>query len=157
MDRVPYRRVLPSRNSAMYADRHDHSGVFDYDTGHQEETISRGETLILQCIICSVMMVIVLLVGITDIAPAVAVRNSINQVLTGAETLDELMTEVRQFGADWLGWEPVESPNAYDVQETVYFPIDEYEDEYNYDYPAADEQVSNHTVPEPLVTPGLWD
>ena len=120
-------------------------------------------------------MVFVLIASMTDIAPATRLRYGIRQVLTGAETLDELIADVRQFGADWLDLEfqpsetvitpedfyiPEETP-AVDPNlslEQTAFPSVDYENTYINDLPpAADQQVSNLTVPEPPVTPGLWD
>ena len=170
MDRVPYRRVSPPRNGTAASREYDHH--------ENENAISPGETLIMQCIICGIIMVFVLIAGLTDIAPAVAIRGGISQVLTGAETLDELMTDVRRFGAEWFGWEPVEddaAPGQYYAPaeyfdppatnfESAILPTDyeyitdrEYIDEYINETPAADQQVSNPAVPEPPVTPGLWD
>ena len=157
MDRVPYRRVMPSRSG---------TGEYDYETN---EAISHGETLILQCIISSIILAFILVAGMIDIAPAAALRGGVQQVLTGAHTLDELVTDVRRFGTEWLGWEPVE--DAVILDEYI-FPANEYLDdnriidlethiildELESDYPeAADDQASNQTVPEPPDTPGLWD
>jgi len=61
----------------------------------------------MQCIISGIIMVFVLVAAMTNIAPAVALRGGISQVLSGAETLDELITDVRRFGAEWFGWEEV--------------------------------------------------
>ena len=161
MDRVPYRRVTPPRHGAVPAPEQN---------GYDGPIISHGETLIMQCIISGIIMVFVLIAGMTDAAPAAALRNGINRVLTGAETLDELITDVRRFGSDWLGWEPVEEITAPDE---FYAPADYWPAEppatnfesaviptmdYNInETPAADEQASNPAVPEPPVTPGLWD
>jgi len=177
--------VTPPRDGSL---RYDFE-----DPGNQEESITLGETLILQCIICGIVLVVVLVASMTDIAPAVALRGGISQALSGAHTLDELVTDVRQFGTDWLGWTPVDdtmvdvTPEEHDVvsngvsaeedsvlglspaediiseDNTVTFD----EEFFHYDnyfnnqptnqYPAADEQASNQTVPEPPDTPGLWD
>ena len=164
MDRVPYRRVSPPRHGPTH-ERDDYS--HSENDGH----ISHGETLIMQCIICGIIMVFVLIASLVDIAPAITLRNGISQVLTGAETLDELITDVRRIGSDLLGWDIADdatapnefySPSEYfpdeppatNIESTV-FPIMDHE--YENETPAADEQASNPTVPEPLVTPGLWD
>jgi len=175
MDRVPYRRVTPPRTGAskvIESPRSEHV--------NQEESISHGETLIIQCIICAVIFVFVLIITMTNIGPAATMRGGLEQVLTGAETLDELVTDARQLGSQWFGWEPVE--DLY-VPEEFYSPTWEYPvieteepndptdlyDTYEYTYteqqeypqtnypPAADYESSNPTVPEPTVTPGLWD
>ena len=165
MNRAPYRRVTAPRG---------HSGEYtrEHDAG-EDGSVSYGETLIMQCIICGIIMVFVLIASMADVAPAAAVRGGISQVLTGATTLDELITDVRQFGADWLDWElgppqtaepeefyiPTttfpEEPPTFNFEQTA-LPYPEYT---NSDHlpPAADDQESNLTVPEPPVTPGLWD
>ena len=167
MDRAPYRRVTPPRQRGADYQR-------EYNGSIKDESISHGETLIMQCIICGIIMVLVLIARMTDIAPAASIRGGINQVLSGAETLDELITDVRQFGSDWLGWEwqPAETVTTPDE---FYIPQIDFTDElpsYNLEHtalpstdytgtyteylpPAADDQVSNPTVPEPTVTPGL--
>jgi len=170
MDRVPYRRVSPPRTGASKSPKNEHT--------HQEDAIPHGETLIIQCIICAVIFVFVLIITMTNIGPTTFLREGLEQVLTGAETLDELVTDVRQLGSEWLGWEPVvdTSPDEF------YFPVQEHhmpeaegmslpDPHDNYEYtkteypeyqennypPAADYEVSNPTVPEPTVTPGLWN
>jgi len=114
----------------------------------------------------------------TNIAPAVALRGGIRQVLSGAETLDELITDVRRFGAEWFGWEAPPTNDAaqdlYEESPTRYFYNNDYmsspiqdindytdtgpliQDLYNNETRLADDP-SNPTVPEPTVTPGLWD
>ena len=140
MDRVPYRRVTRRDNT---------------DTGYKPHTedasdISRIEGLILQCIISGIILVFVLIASTLDIAPTIALRDGLQQLLTGAETLDELVAEARQLGTDWFGWEPVETAEIF----TDYFFIDEEPEIYQ---PPTAEEVSNPTVPEPAVIPGLWD
>jgi len=167
MNRTPYRRVTPSRRGGGDT-RHEYED-------EKSETISRGETLIMQCIISGVLMVLVLIASMADIAPAHTVRNGISQVLSGAETLDELIADIRQFGADWLdlGIAPIETaaPEEFYIPSTGFpdmppplnpeqtnLPYTYYENPYT-DHlpPAAEDQASNLTVPEPPVTPGLWD
>ena len=134
MDRVPYRRVTPRRSVTDYS-HNEHTE----DTGE----ISRIEGLILQCIISGAIMVLVLIAGTLEAAPAIALRGGLRQVLTGAETLDELVADVRQLGADWFGRETIETVET-----------DEEPEQYQ---PPTAEEVSNPTVPEPAVIPGLWD
>ena len=81
MNRTPYRRRTPPRNGAEDGYRHEHAS-------EGSESISAGETLIMQCIICGIIMIFVLIAGMTDIAPAAALRGGIQQILSGAETLD---------------------------------------------------------------------
>jgi len=105
-------------------------------------------------------MVVVLIASMVDIAPAVRLKYGIRQVLSGAETLDELITEVRQFGSVWLDMDFVPQDTTVTPEEFS-FPVTgdpyEYNEEIYTGPPAADDQVSNLAVPEPPVTPGLWD
>ena len=163
MDRVPYRRVTPSRNGSPGEYTSHHEAV------EREEAISRGETLIMQCIFSGILLVVVLVASMTSIGPAVALRGGIRQVLTGAETFEELIADVRSFGAEWFGWEEVSAPPiidfTYPAQEHYDYPT--WEHEYSELEPLAGEvhneettmadDVSNPTVPEPSGTPGLWD
>ena len=162
MNRSPYRRVMPSRRAGA-----------GYSSGHSagDESISHGETLIFQCIICGIIMVFVLIAGMVDIAPAVRLREGMRQVLSGAQTLDELVMEVRQFGHQWLDWAPPPETAAtpaelyipeidslypspsYNLEQTI-FPSTSYPNTEHLP-PAAIDQVSNPAVPEPPVTPGL--
>jgi len=112
----------------------------------------------------------------TNIGPAVTIRSGLEQVLTGAENLDELMMDVRQFGAEWFGWDAPEDTYTYeelnlpafeeyplleieglDASIIVTPTYDEYPETYEQDesHPAADYEASNPSVPEPTVTPGL--
>ena len=171
MDRVPYRRKTPPRHKS--APMGEYSGYNEND--ERDETISYGENLILQCIISAVILVVVLVAGMTDIAPSAAIRDGISQVLSGPETFHELVVDVRSFGAEWLGWEDAATVEpltdiaapAYDYYELDSTPgfddypdtdlssdIDEYSNYYE-NYPA--DEASNPAVPEPSVTPGLWD
>jgi len=158
MNRAPYRRVTPPRHSAGEYHRED-----EYNN---ETAISHAETLIMQCIICGVIMVFVLIASMTNIGPAAGARDGIRQVLSGPVTLDELITEVRQFGMNWLELQPVETitnpeefyfPTISSPDETPDFSLEQTSHEYTDYPPAADYPESNQTVPEPLVTPGLWD
>jgi len=132
----------------------------------------------MQCILCGIILVFVLIVSMTNIAPALAVRGGIRQVLSGAETLDELVTDVRRFGAEWFGWDAPEEPyldltpgydfyenlTPYDNEETliptqetdIFNEVESLVQENNNETRLADDP-SNPTVPEPTVTPGLWD
>ena len=164
MDRVPYRRVSPPR--------HEREGYSHPQENESEETISHSETLITQCIISAVILVVVLFAGMMDIPPAQALRGGIQQVLTGANNLDELITEVTELSREWLGFE-VDTPFQLPTLETDDYPyihydldtmhngesipaIDYYEHE-PYTYEPAEDESSNYTVPEPPTTPGLWD
>ncbi|MCL2362654.1 MAG: hypothetical protein FWC73_12685 [Defluviitaleaceae bacterium] len=176
MDRVPYRRVTPPRHERPHSPIQNHD-----DEPDNEAAISRGEALIMQCILSAIIFAVVLVASFVDIAPAVTVRNGIQQVLTGAETLDELVLDIRQFGAEWFGWDAPETPYAHDYsapgyeffedlfrdQEQTAVPYEEPQDaepltyDMYYEYLDSEEQsadeLSNPTVPEPPTTPGLWD
>jgi len=162
MNRTPYRRVTPPRSR--------HSGYeheqYDSETG---DTVSHAETLIMQCIICGIIMVFVLIASLTDIAPARGLQDGMRRVLSGPQTLDELIADVRQFGENWLETETSIAPDEFfpttgfpdempeiGLEQTA-FPYTYYENIDQNLPPAADDQVSNQTVPEPPVTPGLWD
>lgn len=165
MDRVPYRRVTPSRNEST-----DNNSNHSIEIEDNEAAITRGEAIIMQCIIATVIFVIVLVASFTNITPAIAIRNGVQQVLSGAETLDELMLDIRRLGSEWFGWDAPDQPVLEDnfiptenfredwhndIEQTVY-PIPEEEDPEPEEDRQADE-ASNHTVPESSVTPGLWD
>ena len=175
MDRVPYRRITPSRferNSTSAQEEH----ISRNDPAENEAVISHGETLIMQCILCGIILVFVLVASMTNIAPAVALRGGIRQVLSGAETLDELVTDVRRLGSEWFGWDepetapshelyeeqPLQEYNNHDYQLYPTYDINDYteplfNDLYNHDETRLADDSSNPTVPEPTVTPGLWD
>ena len=178
MDRVPYRRITPPRHERTNpSTRGEH--INPKDSMERDTAISHGETLIMQCILSGVIMVFVLVASMTNIAPALALRGGIRQVLSGAETLDELVTDVRRFGAEWFGWDapPVTAP-GYELYEEglpQYFDNNDYttspaqefydyndtgalkHDLHYYDDTQLADDPSNPTVPEPTVTPGLWD
>ena len=169
MNRTPYRRVTPSRHGA---DTYPREREYDNEAS---DTVSHAETLVMQCILCGIIMVFVLIASMTDISPAAALRDGMRQVLSGAETLDELIADVRNFGSNWLDLEfqPQETfitpeefytpatsfpDELFNTLEQTAFPSIDSENTYIDQLPpAADDQVSNQTVPEPPVTPGLWD
>jgi hypothetical protein len=95
MDRVPYRRVRTSR--------------YDRDTFREEEPGALGETLILQGIISGVILVAVMVISFINFAPLTPVHSVIRQALAGPSTVRELAADARQFGADVLGWQWLES------------------------------------------------
>jgi len=142
-----------------------HERENEYSTYQQEEAteaISRGETLIMQCILSGIAFVFVLVAGMTNIPPAVVLRGGIQQVLSGSETLDELVADVRRFGSEWLGWEDGVEPVTEEVFEEVVTDEDVFEnvldeDFFEYEEEPVVDEASNPTVPEPPDTPGLWD
>ena len=172
MDRVHYRRVSPPRNQKTgqntrsyersYDRNYERSSYNNHDTGH----ITVGETIIMQCVISGVLMVVVLLAAMLDIAPAITLRSGLRQVLVGATTVNELVTEVRYFGEEWLGWEIAAPPAPSVPLETEnpqnYNPIYIHNDAYIpyipiLQTPTANYEPSNPQIPGPSVVPGLWD
>jgi len=174
VDRVPYRRITPPR--------HERPGTqIDFEQNEPEEkaVISRIETIVMQCILSAIVFVLVLVASFVDIAPAITIRNGIKQVLAGAETMDELVMDIRRFGSEWLGLDTLPvleiheyTDPAYEFYEGWFYdheqtenPIDEYQDveqltQEIYIYDNEDrmaDEASNPTVPEPPITPGLWD
>jgi len=97
LDRVPYRRVTPPRN--------DRQGNMQYGYGREEQgEITPGETVIMQCIISGILMVVVLIICLVEIAPAITMREGLSEALSGSTTVNELMTDIRAFGEEWLDW-----------------------------------------------------
>jgi len=120
----------------------------------ENDAISHGEALILQCIICGIILVIVLVASMLDIDPSQQLRDGIRQVLAGPQTPDELISDIRRMGSDWLGiGQPVEVADETTPYETHEYDIPTTESLQ----PAADDDSSKYTVPEPPDTPGLWD
>jgi len=151
-----------------------------------DENLQPGETIIIQGIISGILLVVVLLVGLVDVSPAVAVRGGIREVLSGANTVDELITDVRNFGDGWLGREaappppqtipympiptapppqmaPNPPPQVPPLQET---DVRHLGDDWlnieatiptEYTPLTAYDEASNPQIPGPSAVPGLWD
>ena len=145
MNRVPYRRITGggySRNGTTYRSHQK-----------QPEAITPAETIILQSIISGIILVAVLLVGLVDSAPTMTLREGIRQTLVGANTINELTTDVRNFGETFLGWEStttVEFPII--LLPEMPFPTMQIEQPLT-----ANEEPLNPQIPGPSATPGLWD
>jgi len=154
MDRVHYRRVKPSSGNGNTRNYHT----------QQSESVTPGDTLIMQCIISGILLVVVLLIGLVDATPTVTLRDGLREVMTGANTIDELTTDIRHFGETWLGWETQTSSPVVDIP---IIPLPEptmLEIPLLTEYPpsippltAYDEVLSNPQIPGPSVVPGLWD
>jgi hypothetical protein len=145
--------VQPSRidgeyKKTAYAATHRNQPIENQDP-------NTAETLILQCIISGVLIVAVLLISMLNIAPTAAMRESLRQMLTGAETPRELIADVRYFGEEFLGWGPTPhelpaellplyTPEAHEYQEYT-TPL------------TADYEPLNPQIPGPSAVPGLWD
>jgi murein DD-endopeptidase MepM/ murein hydrolase activator NlpD len=88
------------------------------------EEPTAAENVIMQCIVCGILIVAVLLISMMDSAPTAALRYGLRQVLSGAETVSELITEVRYHGGEFIGWGPTETeppsfPQEIFPQETL--------------------------------------
>ena len=159
MDRVHYRRTTPSRYGNERSGERNGNGYYNH---HNNETITKGETIIMQCIVSGVILVAVLLIGLLDTAPTATLRNGIRDALTGATTVNELTTDIRIFGEEWLGWEAV-TPAPYipiiPLPEATYIPATPITIEEMLELPplTAYDEVSNPQIPGPSATPGLWD
>jgi len=159
---VRYRKVTPPRGgdiSPRNISRQDNSRQ---DTTRQnEETSTLSETLIMQGIISAIIMVFVLVVCLVDAPSTVTLRGTLQQMLIGHTTVDELMTEFQQFSEQWLGWEPFvpdlapDTPTLNPVLDTELLPYAE--PDYITDCLVAYDEELKSQVPEPPVTPGLWD
>ncbi|MCL2286966.1 MAG: preprotein translocase subunit SecG [Firmicutes bacterium] len=138
MNRVPYRRVTPTRNS----DNHNNK-------------ITVGETMVVQLIICTVLMVAVLMASFTEIGPMTIIRGGLQQVLQGATTAEEFTAEVRHFRREWLGFNADRTTEELDLP-LFYIPTQNEAFDLQ-PPPMAYEEHSNPQTPGPLVSPGLWD
>lgn len=138
MERVPYRRVTPSReyDKAPHINKHRR---ISYRTSQKQsgDTISVGETFIVQTILSVLILGVVLVISVFDIGPMQVARDGVRHILAGAETVDEFTTGVRQFGYTWLNIAPAE--DAPNIAPEVY-PI----------HPLA-------IIEEPNQVPSLWD
>ena len=152
MDRVPYRRIMPSRRD----------GTRNNYAQHDQNEITPGETVIMQCIISGILMVAVLIICLVEIAPATSLREGLRQALSGANTVEELLADVRNFGEEWLDWTAQPAPVLTEFPTSYYYenpPVllpPATSPEYYYPLTAAPES-SNPQSPGPSVVPGLWD
>lgn len=172
MNRVPYRRVMPSRLNSGSG-----RGTMRRGTSRNEnDEPTTGETMILQCIVSGILVVFVLLVSLINIPPANALRDGLRQTLSGAETPRELLYEARHFGEEFL-WGP--SPETEPESFPEYHPALDIYFDYPYEvfpfdsqpfteiiplpplepqqYPATADEVPNPQFPVPSGVPELWD
>ncbi|MCL1863850.1 MAG: M23 family metallopeptidase [Defluviitaleaceae bacterium] len=122
MDRVHYRRVRPSRLDGRPSARIQ-----------ENEEPTAAETLVVQSIVCGVLVVCILLIGMTNLAPAATIRENLQQLLTGAETPQQLLNEALLFSEEFFGndidtdWEillpPPQEPVAEPVQIDPILPL----------------------------------
>jgi len=140
-----------------------------------DATVSPGETVIMQCLICVVLVVVLLSISMINIAPVATLRNNLRQTLEGPSTIGELAYEVRHFGREWLGIgiSPDESPiiptnidilfpseNPSDtpyITETYRYPNLPPATSPEYYFPLTADEPSNPQIPGPSAVPGLWD
>jgi len=149
MDRVPYRRVTPPRNGAV-------ANVRTIAHGSNRETsdvITTGETIVVQFIISGVLMLAVLLICLVDVAPMVTLRGGLRQVLAGATTVDEIITDMRQLGL-FLQEPPAEEQQPLPLQH-IYTP--QLQPPPTTPLTAYEEEASNPQSPGSSATPGLWE
>jgi len=128
--------------------------------------------VIVQCIISGIILVVVLMISLVDIEPASALRDGLRETLAGASNVEELMTDIRAFGEEWLNWAPSETPE-YPAEQYQFTPT-QYDTGYEiyqppgillppatspeYYFPlTAEPESSNPQNPGPSVVPGLWD
>lgn len=146
MQRVPYRRVRPSRLRDNAPDTPESASP------------TRLESVILQCAVSGILLIFVLLLGLSNIDSAANLRNSLRGALSGAETPGELWADIRNFGGELLG--TPETPQDYYLEE-VFFHAPIFSDPLpppdpltlTVDYVSP----SNPQIPGPSATPGLWD
>lgn len=161
LERVPYRRVAPSRNV------HGRQRYERYEQRENRE-ITASESVIVQCIICGILIVAVLIITMVDIAPTQQLREGLRQALAGAHTVEELVTDVRNFSEIWLGtaehlpepmpeqtMPPSELPLSYGIPPIV-IPPQATSPEYYYPMTSAPE-ASNPQNPGTSLAPGLWE
>jgi len=122
------------------------------------------ENIILQCIISGILIVFVLLISISNTAPASTLRGALNNALSGAETVGELISEVRFISEEYFGWGPTP-----ETEPDSFLPIDRTgqsvapteitltEITPTAITPTAASEVLNPQIPEPLAVPELWD
>jgi len=87
-----------------------------------ENDISAGESIILQCVLCGIIIVFVLIISVLDFAPALQIRDGIQNALTGATTAGELIAEIQTIGEELFGFNRAyDETNDYTEQE-IYIP-----------------------------------
>jgi len=91
MNRVPYRRVSPSRIGGTSVD----------NSSPPEPT--GVETIVLQSLASGALLVCVLLLGLTNIDAAANLRNTLRHALSGAETPAQLYADLQSFGEEFFG------------------------------------------------------
>ena len=182
MDRVPYRRVMPSRlHNEGDGRNHSHSRTYphnrtQYSQAPPDENVTSGETLVLQCIIAGVLLVAVLLITLVDVPAMGGVQEGVQQALSGPITPVELVSEVRAFSQEMMGLGgfgvPDTVPAVNDVPDFMgiysdyvapdiplqlpipFIPLPQ--DSVDDDLTAIDELL-NPQIPGPSAVPGLWD
>ena len=169
MDRVHYRRVMPSRyanDESSHSRRHTERSM-SRTSGEEQSEITAGETIILQCIISGILMVAVLLVCLVDIGPTHIMKDGLRQALAGASTVNELVTDVRTFGEEWFDWgisepqtseqAPLEQADPYGVHSPPSITLPPATSPEYYFPMTVNPEESNPQNPGPSVVPGLWD
>ena len=168
MDRVPYRRVQPSRlredrelvpSSWSHTRQRNHQPVL---LAENEEPTG-GESLLMQCIVSVVLLAVVFLIALADTGPTVALREGLRQTLSGAETAGELLYEMRFIGEEFLGFgpspetEPESFPGSFDGHipfEQNFFEENASHSEFYQLPPQTQPPTTSYTDPNPQI-PGL--
>lgn len=118
MDRVHYRRVMPSRLKGDYGGSARKNVTRQNRTSYisENEEPTTVETVILQCIVSGILVICVLIISLLNIGPTIALRDGLRQVLAGAGTAQELVADVRNFGEEFLGWGPMPQETEIETQ-----------------------------------------
>ena len=100
MDRVPYRRVTPPRNS---------TATRTTGTSYNSQKIKPAETenpntLLPKIIISGLLLLAVLVICTADFLEPL--RGGLQDILSGAVTVQDLSERVLSFGRDQLGYAP---------------------------------------------------
>ena len=182
MDRVHYRRVTPSRLGNDHAHQPHRAHNSQPHNPPVGEEIGAIENLIMQSTVSGILLVVVLIISLVDIAPAIALRGSLRQVLEGAGSVQELVADVRRIGEEWM-YLPATPPATYEPQAVPpntpgapshatpapgagtdsppsleYLPMFEAPPLVPYlPLPTANYEPLNPQIPGPLAVPGLWD
>jgi len=160
MNRVPYRRVTPPRNTGSIRANKPQNQP-------ENEPSGKTETLVMQFMVSGLLAAVVLLICLVNIAPLNAARDGLRQVLQGATTVEEFTAEVRHLHQTWIVRDgaptepetlPTYQPTARpqdpqlelpDFSDIIPLTINE--------TTTAEEQPLKPQIPVPPIIPGLWD
>jgi hypothetical protein len=127
----------------------------------ESETAARGETIILQSIISGVLLIFILMISMLNAAPTAVLRDGLREILSGANTPQELMTDVRSFGGEFFGWGPAlpkETPQ--EIQQIPAQTQAPAQPQEAFELPVTPtlttEETSNPQIPGSSAAPELW-